>query len=45
MFGCLITLLTALLLAGGQSPDIAASVAALEDGNIGFSYAVRDGVR
>jgi hypothetical protein len=44
MFGCLIALLTALLLAGGSTPDIAASVAALDDGSLGFSYEVRDGV-
>lgn len=44
MFGCLITLLTALFMAGGATPDIAASVAALADGSLGFTYEVRDGV-
>jgi hypothetical protein len=44
MFGCLITLLTAMLLAGGSTPDIAASIAALGDGSLGFTYEVRDGV-
>ena len=44
MFGCLITLLTAMLLAAGSTPDIAASIAALADGSLGFTYEVRDGV-
>jgi hypothetical protein len=44
MFGCLITLLTAMLLAGGSSPDIAASIATLGDGSLGFTFEVRDGV-
>lgn len=44
MFGCLIALLTAVLMTGGSSPDIAARVSNLGDGTLGFSYAVRDGV-
>jgi hypothetical protein len=44
MFGCLITLLTAVLLAGGQPVDITARAALLGDGTLGFTYEVRDGV-
>ncbi|MCP4572800.1 MAG: HEAT repeat domain-containing protein [bacterium] len=44
MFGCLIALLTTVLMAGGSSPDIAARITDLGDGSIGLSYEVRDGV-
>lgn len=44
MFGYLITLLTAMLLTGSATGDIAASISALGDGTIGFTYQVRDGV-
>lgn len=44
MFGCFITLLTTMLLTGGATVDIAASISALGDGTLGFTYQVRDGV-
>jgi len=44
MFTCLLALFTAVLMAGGQAPDIAARVTALGDGTLGFMYTVRDGV-
>lgn len=44
MFALMITLLAAMLAAGAPAADITAQIAALEDGTLGFTYEVRDGV-